>query len=63
MMKRVEGKTAVVTGGSFGIGRATALTLAEEGTRVTVTDIQDAEGKNVADEIKERGGTADDQKR
>ena len=58
-MKRVEGKTAVVTGGSVGIGRAAALALAEEGARVAVTDIQDEAGENVAEEITKRGGSAE----
>jgi acetoacetyl-CoA reductase/3-oxoacyl-[acyl-carrier protein] reductase len=35
-MKRLEGKTAFVTGGSRGIGRACALALAAEGAKVAV---------------------------
>lgn len=57
-MKRVEGKTAVVTGGSLGIGRASCLELAREGAKVAVTDIADEEGKKVVETIKEFGGTA-----
>ena len=33
---RVEGLTAIVTGGSRGIGRATAVALAREGARVVI---------------------------
>ena len=35
-MKRLEGKTAFVTGGSRGIGRASALALAAEGAKVAI---------------------------
>lgn len=47
-----------MTGAASGIGRATALRLAEEGAAVLVTDVQDAEGQKVADEIVEKGGRA-----
>ncbi len=58
-MGRVEGKVAIVTGGSLGIGRATCLLLAKEGARVAVTDILDKEGREVVDEIKNAGGVAE----
>jgi NAD(P)-dependent dehydrogenase (short-subunit alcohol dehydrogenase family) len=37
---RLEGKTAIVTGGSSGIGRASALRFAEEGAGVVIADIR-----------------------
>ena len=41
---RFEGKRAVVTGGASGIGRATALRLANEGAHVLIGDIDEAGG-------------------
>jgi len=57
-MNRVKGKVALVTGGAMGIGRACAMTLAREGASVIVTDVQDADGKNVVEEINSAGGDA-----
>ncbi|UCH46453.1 MAG: glucose 1-dehydrogenase [Betaproteobacteria bacterium] len=57
--KEFQGKTALVTGGSRGIGRATCLALAREGARVAVNYVSNekAAGKVVA-EIKQLGGEA-----
>ena len=38
----LEGKSAIVTGGGSGIGRATAIALAREGARVLVQDRAEA---------------------
>ena len=38
---RLSGKSAVVTGAAFGIGRATAELFAKEGARLIVTDVQE----------------------
>ena len=46
---RFAGKRAVVTGGASGIGRATALRLAEEGAEVWIGDIDSAGGQEVAE--------------
>ena len=51
MPGRLADKTAVITGGCSGIGLATARRFAEEGAHVVVADIDDAKGKQVADEI------------
>jgi NAD(P)-dependent dehydrogenase (short-subunit alcohol dehydrogenase family) len=57
-MKRVEGKVAIVTGGSLGIGAATARVLAQEGAKVAVTDVKDEEGQSLVQEIARLGGEA-----
>ena len=54
---RVAERAAIVTGGARGIGRATALRLAEEGASVAIFDILDA-GEDVAAEIRATGGQA-----
>ena len=57
-MGRVEGKTALVTGASRGIGRAVALELAREGAKVAINYASsDAKAKEVATEIEKLGGT------
>jgi acetoacetyl-CoA reductase/3-oxoacyl-[acyl-carrier protein] reductase len=57
-MGRLEGKTALVTGASRGIGRAIALELAREGAKVALNyQSSDAKAKEVADEITKAGGT------
>lgn len=51
MAKRLEGKTAVITGGSSGIGEATVRLFVAEGARVVVADIQDEAGEKLAAEL------------
>lgn len=52
----LEGKNAIVTGGTRGIGAAVALTLAREGCNVAINYRRsDAEAKKVVDQIKEMG--------
>jgi NAD(P)-dependent dehydrogenase (short-subunit alcohol dehydrogenase family) len=53
---RLHGKSAVVTGAAFGIGRATAEAFAREGARLVVTDVQEKPLLALADELR-RGGT------
>ncbi len=57
-MKGLEGKTAVVTGAGSGIGRASALRLAEEGVNIVVADIVEETGRETVDLIEDAGGDA-----
>ncbi|WP_255291924.1 SDR family NAD(P)-dependent oxidoreductase [Bacillus pseudomycoides] len=58
MTMKLAGKVAVVTGGGIGIGRSTALLLAEQGAKVIVTDIDQENGQATAEEIVDLGGEA-----
>jgi len=51
MPGRLADRTAVITGGSSGIGLATARRFAEEGAHVVVADIDDERGESVAAEV------------
>ena len=59
-MKRVAltGKKAIVTGGAAGIGRATAILLAEAGVAVTIVDLDEPGGESVVRQIVNAGGKA-----
>ena len=58
MAGRVAGKVALVTGGSSGIGRATALVFAREGAKLVVADMNEDGGQQTAHSITEQGGEA-----
>jgi NAD(P)-dependent dehydrogenase (short-subunit alcohol dehydrogenase family) len=57
-MKTFENKTVLITGGTSGIGKATALAFAKEGANVVVSGRRVAEGEEVAREITSAGGSA-----
>ena len=58
MAGRLDGKIALVTGGSSGIGRASALAFAREGAKVVVADVTAEGGQETVRLIKEAGGEA-----
>ncbi|SEF65416.1 SDR family NAD(P)-dependent oxidoreductase [Algoriphagus boritolerans] len=57
-MKALDKKVAIITGSGSGIGKAAALLFAKEGATVIVSDIQEENGRAVAEEIKSNGGNA-----
>lgn len=57
-MKRVEGKVAIVTGASSGIGKAIAELFAKEGAKVVLADHNTTRGPQVEEEIRRAGGEA-----
>jgi len=57
-MEKFKGKTAVVTGGASGLGRATAMGFANHGAKVALLDIDSKAGENVVDDIRKKGGDA-----
>jgi len=54
----LKGKVAIVTGGGQGIGRIIVHTLAKEGVRAVIADINTEAGNKVVKEVKDLGGEA-----
>jgi NAD(P)-dependent dehydrogenase (short-subunit alcohol dehydrogenase family) len=57
-MNTFEGKVVLVTGGSSGIGRATAIKFGEQGAKVVVAARREKEGNETVEMIKKVGGEA-----
>jgi NAD(P)-dependent dehydrogenase (short-subunit alcohol dehydrogenase family) len=55
---QLQGKTALITGGAGGIGRATAILFAREGAAVSVIDLNDEAGTDVVRDIHASAGRA-----
>lgn len=54
-MKRLKGKTCIVTGAALGIGAACALRLGEEGARLALFDVLDEEGNALGESLQAKG--------
>jgi NAD(P)-dependent dehydrogenase (short-subunit alcohol dehydrogenase family) len=57
-MKKLENKTAIVTGAASGMGKAIAILFAQEGAKVALADLVQADIELVLEEIRKKGGTA-----
>ena len=57
-MFSLEGKVSIVTGATSGIGKASAIALARQGSKVVVSGRREAEGRAVVDAITSSGGEA-----
>ena len=57
-MDKLTGRSAIVTGGASGIGRACAIRLAREGAGIVIGDIRDERAAETAGLVRAAGGTA-----
>ena len=57
-MGRLDGKVVIITGAGSGIGRASSTLFADEGARVVVAELDEAAGRETAQQIQAAGGDA-----
>jgi NAD(P)-dependent dehydrogenase (short-subunit alcohol dehydrogenase family) len=55
---RLKDKVAIVTGSGRGIGEGIVLRFAEEGAKIVVNDVNEADAKSAVEKIKAKGGKA-----
>ncbi|PKN17594.1 MAG: 3-oxoacyl-ACP reductase FabG [Deltaproteobacteria bacterium HGW-Deltaproteobacteria-6] len=58
MKMRLKDKVAIITGSGRGIGEGIVMRFAEEGAKIVVNDVNEADAKNVVDQVKAKGGQA-----
>jgi 3-oxoacyl-[acyl-carrier protein] reductase len=57
-VKRLQDRTAIITGGGRGIGRTTALLFAQEGANIVIADVDESSGREAVEAIEDEGGNA-----
>jgi len=58
-MQGIQGRIALVSGGASGIGKASAIALAQAGARLVISDIGEGGGEAVLEAVRAAGGEAD----
>jgi|GEM_PF-5849521 len=55
---KLESKVALITGGTSGIGRATAILFSQEGAKIVVIGRRQEKGEKTVDLVRDKGGQA-----